>query len=92
VHPQGEHVDYALLVTPEDEGVLHRALVKLHVLNPDRSVSLQWSEVETSTNGITSRGVTVDLSRLRPGRYSMQLTLTSGTDLPIVSERSIDII
>jgi hypothetical protein len=92
VRPQGERFDYALLVAPEDEGLLHRALAKLHVVDPDQSLSLQWKEVPSIANGIASRGVTVDLSRLRPGRYCVRLMLTSGTDVPVVAERSIDIL
>jgi hypothetical protein len=92
VRPQGERFDYALLVAPEDEGFLHRALAKLHVLDPEQSLSLQWKEVPSIANGIASRGVTVDLSRLRPGRYCVRLMLTSGTDVPVVAERSIDIL
>jgi hypothetical protein len=92
VRPQGERFQYALLVAPEDESLLHRALAKLHVVDADQSLTLQWQEVPTAANGIASRGLTVDLSRLRPGRYSVRLMLTSGKELPIVAERSIDII
>jgi len=92
VRSQGERFEYALVVVPEDESLLHRALAKLHVVDADQSLSLQWQEVPSAANGIASRGLTVDLSRLRPGRYSVRLMLTSGKDVPIVAERSIDII
>ena len=45
VRPQGETFDYALVVEPIDQGLIHRALVKLHVKDPDRGLSLQWREV-----------------------------------------------
>ncbi|HEY9229514.1 MAG TPA: hypothetical protein VIP11_22885, partial [Gemmatimonadaceae bacterium] len=92
VRPQGESFDYALLVTPADESLIRRALVKLHIVEPERSLTLQWREVPSSADGTACRGVTVDLSRLRPGRYSVRLMLTSGADLPIVAERSIEIL
>jgi len=92
VRPNGESLDYALLVTPDDESLLHRALAKLRVVDPDRSLSLQWREVPSTANGVASRGMTVDLSQLRPGRYSVRLMLTSGTDAPIVVERIIEIL
>jgi len=93
VRPEGERVDYALVVTPIDEGLLRRALVKLRVVDPERSVNLQWHEVQSSTGGIASRGLTVDLSHLRPGRYAVRLMLmSSGSDVPIVSERTIVIL
>lgn len=88
----GEQFNYALLVSPDDESFLHRALAKLRVVEPDQSLSLQWREVPSVSNGIASRGLTVDLSRLRPGRYNVRLMLTSGTDAPVVAERSIEIL
>ena len=92
VRSEGETFDYALAVDPIDQGFIHSALVKLHVEDPDRGLNLQWREVPSITGQIASRGVTVDLSRLKPGRYRVRLTLTSGTDLPIVAERSIEIL
>lgn len=91
VRDEGESLEYALLVTPLDEGLFHRALVKLRVVDPERSVSLQWREVASSVGGIASRGLTVDLSHLKPGRYSIRLVLAPNSDLPIVTERSIEI-
>ena len=92
VRSEEQSVEYALLVTPADESFFHRAMVKLHVADPERSVSVQWHETPSVTNGVAARGMTVDLSRLRPGRYSVRLMLTSGTDAPIVAERSIEIL
>ena len=92
VRDGGEPVTYALFVSPEGQNLLHHALVKLHLVDPDRALSVQWQEVPSAVNGVASRGVTVDLSRLKPGRYSVRLTLTSGTDLPIVTERTIEIL
>jgi hypothetical protein len=93
VRPDGERLDYALVVTPIDEPLFRRALVKLHVVDPERSVNLQWHEVQTSTGGIASHGMTVDLSHLRPGRYAVRLMLTPpGSEIPIVSERVITIL
>jgi len=92
VRSEGESVDYALLVTPADEGFFHRAMVKLHVADPERSASVQWREMPSVTKGIASRGMTVDLSHLRPGRYSVRLMLTSGTDAPVLAERTIEIL
>ena len=92
VRLDGETFDYALAVEPVDQGLLHRTLVGLHVMEPDRGLNLQWREVPSIAGGIASRGVTVDLSRLKPGQYRMRLTLTSGTELPVVTERSIEIL
>jgi len=92
VRPQGETFDYALAVEPIDQGLIHNALVKLHVMEPDRGLNLQWREAPSIAGGIASRGLTVDLSRLKPGHYRVRLTLTSGADPPVVAERSIEIL
>jgi hypothetical protein len=89
---RNESVDYTLVVTPVERSLLHRAFVKLHVVDQDRALSLQWREVPSVVNGIASRAMTLDLSRLDEGRYSIRLMVTSGSDLPIVSERTIDIL
>jgi hypothetical protein len=91
VRPEGETLDYTLVVEPV-EGLFHRALVKLHVMDPERGLNLQWREAASISHEIASRGLTVDLSRLKPGHYRVRLMLTSGTDLPIVAERSIEIL
>jgi len=87
----GETFDYSLVVEPIDQGLIHRALVGMHVVDPDRGLDLQWRETPAVADGIASRGVTVDLSRLKPGQYQVRVMLTSGTDLPTVAERSIEI-
>jgi hypothetical protein len=90
--PEGETFDYAVEVEPVDEGLIHRALVGMHVADPDRGLDLRWRESPSIEGGIASRGMTVDLSRLRPGQYRVRVMLTSGTNLPIVAERSIEIL
>jgi hypothetical protein len=90
--PQGEAFDYALLVQPIGQSWLHRTFIKMHVKDPDRTLSLQWSEVPTVNNDVACRGVTVDLSRLKPGRYRVSLSLTARGELPVVTEREITIV
>ena len=90
--PEGEAFEYTLLVQPIGKSWVHRTFVKLHMSDPDRSLSLQWSEVPTVTDDIACRGVTVDLSRLKPGRYRVRLSLTGRGEMPIVSERDIEIV
>ncbi len=89
---EGETFEYTLTVESVDKGLIHRALIGLHVMDPDRALHLQWRENPAIANGIAARGLTVDLSRLQPGQYRVQLTLTSGTELPVVSERIIEIL
>ena len=72
--------------------MFHRALVKLHVQDADRTLNLHWREVPPVANSIASRGITVDLSRLERGTYRIRLTLAPASDLPIAVEREIDIL
>jgi len=89
--PEGEAFEYSLLVQPIGRSWVHRAFIKFHLTDPDRSLSVIWKEVPVVTGDIACRGVTVDLSRLKPGRYRVRLSLTGGTEAPIVSERDIEI-
>ena len=90
--PEGEAFEYSLLVQAIGRSWVHRTFIKLHITDPDRSLSVLWSEVPTVTDDIACRGVTVDLSRLKPGRYHVRLSLTGRGEAPIVSERDIEII
>jgi hypothetical protein len=92
VHSESETLDYALAVEPIDQNMIHRALVGLHVVDPERGLNLQWRETPSIASGVASRGITVDLSRLKPGQYRVRLVLTSGMDLPVVTERAIEIL
>src|SRR6185436_19912239 len=89
--PEGEAFEYSLLVQPIGRSWIHRAAIKLRITDPDRSLSVLWNDVPSVTDDIACRGVTVDLSRLKPGRYRVRLSLTGGTEAPIVSERDIEI-
>ena len=89
--PEGEAFEYSLLVQAIGRSWVHRTFIKLHITDPDRSLSVLWSEVPTVTDDIACRGVTVDLSRLKPGRYHVRLSLTGRGEAPIVSERDIEI-
>ena len=89
--PEGEAFEYSLLVQPIGRSWIHRAAIKLRITDPDRSLSVLWNEVPSVTDDIACRGVTVDLSRLKPGRYRVRLSLTGRGEAPIVSERDIEI-
>ena len=92
VRPQGEVFDYALLVVPIGESWVRRTFVKLKLKDKTSSLSLQWRENPAISDGIASRGLTVDLNSLKPGRYRVTLSMTSGADLPIVAQREIEIL
>ncbi len=52
---------------------------------------MQWDEVPSAERGYASRAVRLDLTRLRPGRYRVQLTATATGKPAATSTRDIDV-
>jgi hypothetical protein len=79
-------------VEPIGVSWLARAFMKMRLKDKTSALGLQWREVPAADSGMTSRALTVDLTPLKPGRYRVQLTLTTPGQLPIVAEREIEIV
>jgi hypothetical protein len=67
------------------------AAERLRVADRTTGLRIEWQEVPQRTNGIAGRGVRVDVSRLRAGRYRMQLMVNAGGDPSAVATREIDV-
>ena len=87
---QGEPVQYTLTVEEINVGFLRRVAQHLRFADPASALRIQWKEVPQPRDGIASRGVRVDLSRLHSGQYHMQLTLTS-EGKSVVASRNVEI-
>jgi hypothetical protein len=87
---QGEPVQYTLTVEEINVGFLRRVAQHLRFADPASALRIQWKEVPQPRDGIASRGVRVDLSRLHSGQYHMQLTLTS-EGKSVVASRTVEI-
>lgn len=91
LRPTGEPVRFALTVEQIGVGWLRRTVERLHLTDPTSGLRIQWEEVAQQTNGIAGRGVRVDLSRLRSGRYRIQLSASASGESPVTAQREIEV-
>ena len=88
---QGEPVHFTLTVEEIEVGLLRRAAERLRFADPTSALRVQWDEVPLQRNGIAGRGVRVDLSRLRSGRYRMQLAIAADDGASVVASRDVTV-
>jgi len=80
-NPNGEPLHFSLMVEQVGISWARRAAERLHLTDPTSALRLQWDEVAQPNHGVAGRGVRVDLSRLRGGRYVVTLDVTArGSD------------
>ena len=91
LRPGAEPVDFTLTVEQVDVGWIQRAAEALRFADPASSLRIQWSEMPEHRNGVAGRGVRVDLSRLRDGRYRVELGVITRSGERAVSSREIEI-
>jgi len=87
----GEPVRFTLTVEQVGVSWFRRAAERLRFADRTTGLRIQWQEVPQRTNGIAGRGVRVDVSRLRAGRYRMQLTVNAAGETSAISTREIDV-
>ena len=86
-----EPVRFTLSVEQVGVSWMRRAAEAVRLADRTTGVRVQWQEVPQVENGIAARDVRVDLSRLRTGRYRMQLTVLAVGDPPATSTRFIEV-
>ena len=91
LQPAGEPVKFSLTVEQIGVSWFRRAAERLRVADRTTGLRIQWQEVPQRTNGIAGRGVRVDVSRLRAGRYRMQLMVNAAGAPSAVGTREIDV-
>jgi hypothetical protein len=91
LQPRSEPIHFTLTVEEIDIGLLRRVSEKLRFADPTSALRIQWDEVPLQQNGIAGRGVRVDLSRLRSGRYRMQLSIAAGDGASVVASRDVTV-
>jgi hypothetical protein len=91
LHPKGEPVKYTLTVEQIGMGWLRRAAERFRLAGPTSGLRIQWEEVPQRVNAIVGRGIRVDLSRLRPGRYRMQLAASVSGEPPATVLREVEV-
>ncbi len=77
VRDGGEPVHFSLTVEQVGVSWARRAAARFHLADPTTSLRLQWDEVAQPDQHIAGRGVRVDLSRLRGGRYVITLDVSA---------------
>ena len=87
----GEPVKFTLTVEPVGVSLLRRAAEVLRFADPTSALRVQWSEVPAESHGLASRGVRVDLSRLRGGRYRVELLVSTDSGEEAVAAREIEV-
>jgi hypothetical protein len=89
VRPDGESLAVSLTIERIKEGWARRAAERLHLATPFSPMAVHWQEVPDAANHLSSRAVTLDLSRLTPGRYEISLNVSAGDAPPAVARREI---
>jgi hypothetical protein len=84
VRSEGETFDVGLSIERVKEGWRRRAAERLHLASPFAPMKVQWQEMPNTADHVAARAMTLDLSRLEPGRYALRLTLTP-SDAPAVT-------
>ena len=89
VRPQGESFGVSLTIDRIQEGWMRRAAERVHLATPFSPVRVEWQEVPDHGDNIASRAVSLDLSRLSPGRYEITLTVTPKDEPSVVAKREV---
>jgi hypothetical protein len=91
LNPTGEPVRFTLTVEQIGIGWLRRTAEQLRLADATRGLRIQWEEVPLQLNGVASRGIRIDLSRLRAGRYRMRLTASVSGEASQLAERMVEV-
>jgi len=70
-----EPAHFTLTIEPIDVGWFRRMAESLRFADPTRALRIQWQELPQTMNGIAGRGMRVDVSQLRSGKYRLQLAV-----------------
>jgi len=91
VRAEGESFAVSITIERIETGWMRRSAERLHLATPFSPLRLQWMEVPDRENGVASRAVTLDLSRLAPGRYEISLRVTPSDSPPMVAKRVLTV-
>lgn len=86
-----EPAHFTLTIEPIDIGWFRRVAESLRFADPTRALRIQWQEVPQTVNGIAGRGVRVDVSQLRSGKYRLQLAIDATGGKTSSTTRDIEI-
>ena len=84
-------VRYSLVVEEVGIGWVRRAAVRMGLGSGAVATRVQWDESPSVVDGIAARGVQLDLSRLRAGRFHLELTISAPDGQFARSARDIEV-
>jgi hypothetical protein len=91
IPPDNRPVSFTLSIEQVGSSWTQRVAEKLRLSDPTSAARIQWQEVPRITNGVAGRGVRVDLSRLRGGRYRVELVVAAPGVPAATSSREIEV-
>jgi hypothetical protein len=84
-------VHYTLSVDQIDVGWMQRTKERLHFDDPSTGLRIQWDETVIPQNGVAPRGVRLDLSRLRAGKYHLEVSMSINGGAPLTTARDVEL-
>lgn len=92
LRPEGERLAVSLMIEETGAPLLRRAARVLRLSDRGSPMSVQWQEVPNPQTGIATRVISVDLSRMTPGRYRITLTVSPSDGPAGTASREIDVV
>ena len=89
LYKEGESFEVSITISRIQEGWMRHAAERLHLATPFSPVKLLWSEVPDDRDGIASHSITLDLSKLVPGRYEIDLNVSPTEGTPLLAKREV---
>ncbi len=87
-----DKVDVELSAQPEERGFLRRIGEALRLVSKERAARLQWPETATDDNAVVPRSIALNHSALRPGWYTLRLSVVVNSAPALVASRRIEIV
>jgi hypothetical protein len=89
VRPEGETIGTSLTIERIGVPFWRRAAEALRLVDGASTMNVRWQEVPQRGTTTAARGVSVDLSRLQPGRYRIVLSLTPEREPTVTATRDV---
>jgi hypothetical protein len=90
---RNDRLDVVVTVQPDDEpGFFHRLGQALRLVQKSGTLTVQWHESESIDRNIAPRAIRLSLASLRPGSYSLRLSVRVNGAEPHESTRRIRIL
>jgi hypothetical protein len=86
---EGEVLAVSITIERVGDPWFRKAAERLHLASRSYPLRVQWQEVPDRGDGVASRAVSLDLSRLAAGRYRIRLSSTPRGEAPVLATREV---